>query len=94
MKTVNIHEAKTHLSRLVEEALAGETVVIGKAGKPLVVLTPYARPARNRTGGQLRGRIVEAADCWTADELGDAVSAPLYPVPERIPAKVAEGKGS
>lgn len=93
MKTVNIHEAKTHLSRLVEEALAGETVVIGKAGKPLVVLTPYAPPARNRIGGQLRGQIVEAADCWSANELADAVDSPLYPMPERIPAKVAEGKG-
>ncbi|MND34536.1 hypothetical protein D3C80_251550 [compost metagenome] len=36
MKTVNIHEAKTHLSRLVEEAANGEGIVIAKAGKPMV----------------------------------------------------------
>ncbi|MBV9147424.1 MAG: type II toxin-antitoxin system Phd/YefM family antitoxin, partial [Acidobacteria bacterium] len=36
MKTVNIHEAKTHLSRLVEQAASGKTFVIAKAGKPMV----------------------------------------------------------
>ncbi len=40
--TVNIHEAKTHLSRLIEKAVKGETVIIAKAGKPLVKLTAIA----------------------------------------------------
>ena len=40
MKTVNIHEAKTHLSRLVEEAAKGEGFVIAKAGKPMVRVVP------------------------------------------------------
>jgi prevent-host-death family protein len=44
MPTVNIHEAKTHLSRLVETAAEGETVVIAKAGKPLVKLTALDAP--------------------------------------------------
>ncbi len=39
MQTVNIHEAKTHLSRLIEKAVAGEPFVIAKAGKPLVKVT-------------------------------------------------------
>lgn len=39
MRTVNIHEAKTHLSRLIEKAVAGEPFVIAKAGKPLVTVT-------------------------------------------------------
>jgi len=38
---INIHEAKTHLSRLVERAAAGEEIIIGKAGKPMAVLVRY-----------------------------------------------------
>jgi prevent-host-death family protein len=45
MKTVNIHEAKTQLSRLVEEASKGEPFVIAKAGKPLVKVTALGAPA-------------------------------------------------
>lgn len=40
MQTINIHQAKTHLSRLVEQATKGESFVIAKAGKPLVKVTP------------------------------------------------------
>jgi len=50
MRTVNIHEAKTHLSRLVELAARGEAFVIAKAGKPLVKVMPLDAP----TGGQVR----------------------------------------
>lgn len=50
MHTVNLHQAKTNLSRLIETAAAGETVVITKAGKPVAKLTavdiPSARPSR------------------------------------------------
>ena len=50
MITVNIHEAKTHLSRLIEKAVAGEPFVIAKAGKPLVKVvaidTPEVQPSR------------------------------------------------
>lgn len=44
MKTVNMHEAKTHLSRLVEEATQGEGFVIARAGKPLVKVTAVDAP--------------------------------------------------
>ena len=44
MRTVDIHEAKTHLSRLVEQAAKGEPFVIAKAGKPLVKVTPLDTP--------------------------------------------------
>jgi prevent-host-death family protein len=48
---INIHQAKTHLSRLLEQALAGEDVVIMKAGKPLVRLTPVAAaPVKRKIG--------------------------------------------
>jgi prevent-host-death family protein len=52
---VNIHEAKTHLSRLLEKALAGEEVVIMKAGKPLVRLTPVATAPTRRKIGAAKG---------------------------------------
>jgi prevent-host-death family protein len=45
MRTINIHEAKTHLSRLVEQAAKGEPFIIAKAGKPLVKVTPLDAPA-------------------------------------------------
>jgi prevent-host-death family protein len=67
MKTVNIHEAKTHLSRLVEEAASGEEIVIAKAGKPLVKLVPLSATAGPRRLGLLAGRVWESADCWAPD---------------------------
>lgn len=57
MKVVNLHAAKTHLSRLVEDAAGGEEIVIAKAGKPMVRLVPVASKARRRTFGALKGRI-------------------------------------
>jgi prevent-host-death family protein len=45
VRSINIHEAKTHLSRLVEEAANGETFVIAKAGKPMVKVVPLDAPA-------------------------------------------------
>ncbi len=44
MRTVNIHEAKTHLSRLLEEVGSGEPLIIAKAGKPLVKVVPLDAP--------------------------------------------------
>lgn len=57
MKTYNIHEAKTHLSRLVDQAEAGEEIVIARAGRPVVRLQPIARQG-TRTPGIDRGRVV------------------------------------
>lgn len=62
MKRVNIHEAKTHLSRLVEDVAAGEEVIIAKAGKPVARLVAFEKPAKPRTPGALRGRIKIAED--------------------------------
>lgn len=51
MTTVNIHEAKTHLSRLLEAVLAGEDVIIARAGRPIARLTPFdGGPPRRRFG--------------------------------------------
>ena len=77
MRTVNIHEAKTHLSRLVEQAAKGEPFVIAKAGKPLVKVTALDAP----TAGQVRrlgfmdGQI-EVPDDF--DRMGSAEIARLF----------------
>jgi antitoxin (DNA-binding transcriptional repressor) of toxin-antitoxin stability system len=63
MRTVNIHEAKTHLSRLVELAAKGETFVIAKAGKPMVTVTAHrAEPSSPRRRGFLSGKISVPSD--------------------------------
>lgn len=57
MVTVNVHEAKTHLSRLLERVAAGEEIILAKAGKPVARLVPYEAPTRHRTFGFARGCI-------------------------------------
>lgn len=59
MRTINIHEAKTHLSRLVEQAAQGEPFIIAKAGKPIVQVTAVDAPrqAAIRRTGFLAGHI-------------------------------------
>jgi prevent-host-death family protein len=60
--TVNIHEAKTHLSRLVDEVAAGAEIIIAKAGKPMARLSPISPPVRKKHLGLLKGRIKVADD--------------------------------
>lgn len=60
--TVNIHEAKTHLSRLVEQAAKGHEFVIAKAGKPMVRVVPIKAPPVERRLGVLKGRGIVTAD--------------------------------
>jgi prevent-host-death family protein len=77
MKTVNLHTAKTHLSRLVEEAVAGQDVVIAKSGKPMVRLVPVTARARRTGFGTLRGKIQisEDFDAPLPDRLLEAFGA-------------------
>lgn len=77
MPTVNIHEAKTHLSRLIEQAAQGERVIIAKAGKPLVKLTALEAPAHPRRLGFLEGHITvpEDFDTMGAEEIAHAFDA-------------------
>ncbi len=58
MKAVNIHEAKTHLSRLVARASEGEEVVIAKAGRPVAKLVGIQQKGRQRPLGTARGQII------------------------------------
>jgi prevent-host-death family protein len=71
MKTVNIHEAKTQLSRLVDEASKGEPFVIAKAGKPMVKVTALGAPigAEVKRLGFLAGQISVPDDF---DRMGEA----------------------
>lgn len=62
MKIANIHEAKSQLSKLIESALAGEEIIIAKAGKPLVKLIPYQEELRPRTPGGWEGRVTMSDD--------------------------------
>jgi antitoxin (DNA-binding transcriptional repressor) of toxin-antitoxin stability system len=68
MRTVNIHAAKTHLSRLVEDAAAGEEIIIAKAGKPIARLCRLTDPKPRRVLGRLRGKIVVPDDFDTMCE--------------------------
>jgi prevent-host-death family protein len=75
---VNMHQAKTHLSRLAERAHRGEEIVLAKAGKPYAKLVPLEPKGRERAPGQLRGLIVR-------DDLlePDPASAAARPRPRR-----------
>lgn len=57
---VNVHEAKTHLSRLLEQAHAGQEIILAKAGKPYARLMPLASDAGPRKSGRLAGRVEDA----------------------------------
>jgi prevent-host-death family protein len=62
MKIVNIHEAKTHLSRLVHAAAKGEPFIIAKAGKPMVKVVPVDAPAAPIRLGFMRGEFTAPDD--------------------------------
>jgi prevent-host-death family protein len=69
MEMVNIHEAKTHLSRLIERIAQGEEIIIAKAGKPVARLVGYAENRAPRVGGQWKGLV----------HIRDDFDAPLPP---------------
>ena len=75
MTTVNIHEAKTQLSRLVDEAAKGESFVIAKAGKPLVKVSSLAAPRKAKRLGFLAGEIDVPDDF---DTMGEREIAALF----------------
>ena len=69
MHTVNMHEAKTHLSRLVERVEAGEEIIIARNGSPVAKLVPVADDLTPRVPGSMQGQI------WMAEDF----DAPLTP---------------
>jgi prevent-host-death family protein len=62
LETFNIHEAKTHLSRLVDRAASGEEIIIARSGRPIARLVPIVPPGKRRTFGRMRGKIRVADD--------------------------------
>jgi prevent-host-death family protein len=62
MKVINVQEAKTHLSRLIDAAAGGESILLAKHGKPLAKLSAYAPERESRTLGGLEGQIQIADD--------------------------------
>ncbi len=69
MRLVNIHEAKTHFSKLLKRIAKGEEIVIARAGKPIARLTRYDKPKERRSLGAWKGKV------WMSDDF----DAPLPP---------------
>jgi prevent-host-death family protein len=62
MQMINVYDAKTHLSRLLDQVAQGEEIIIARAGKPLAKLVPYREDDRPRVPGSWRGRVRIAPD--------------------------------
>lgn len=73
MQTINIHEAKTHLSRLLEQVAGGEEIVIAKAGKPIARLVPLEAPPKRRRLSLLKGKL-NVPDDFDAPLTGDELA--------------------
>lgn len=72
---MNVHEAKTHLSRLLDQVEKGEEVIIGRAGRPVARLVPYVESHEPRKPGRWTGRVHIADDFddtpdWLIDSFG------------------------
>lgn len=73
---VNIHDAKTHFSRLIKQALQGNEIIIASGGKPLIRLVPYEQETEIRHGGQFKG-LIEISDDFDAP-LPDEILKQFY----------------
>ena len=73
LETVNVHEAKTHLSRLLERVESGEEIVIARAGEPIARLVPLGPPTPRTLFGRDRGKI------WISDDFDEALPWRVFP---------------
>jgi prevent-host-death family protein len=73
LDTVNVHEAKTHLSRLLERVERGEEIVIARSGKPVARLVPVEPRAQRRPIGRDKGRV------WLAEDLDETLPWKVFP---------------
>jgi prevent-host-death family protein len=65
MQIINIHQAKTNLSKLIEQVTTGEDVIIAKAGEPVAKLITYKKPRKNRVPGLWKDKI------WISENFND-----------------------
>lgn len=84
METINVHEAKTHLSRLMEKVSKGESFIIAKAGKPIGKLVPLdeAETPKKRRIGFMKGEIVVPDDFDTV--MADEIEEMFYGNPDKF----------
>jgi prevent-host-death family protein len=76
MEIINIHEAKTHLSQLLEKAAKGKEIIIAKAGKPIAKLVPYTIKKKPRVpGGEWEGKVEIKEDF---DDLPESFTSSFY----------------
>ena len=95
MAHVNVHEAKTHLSRLLVRVAGGEEIVIARAGTPVARLVPYSELPAKRAAGGLAGKITLSED-WDSDDTHAAIAAlfeggPLEPTSGRGGGSTGDG---
>jgi prevent-host-death family protein len=76
IESVNVHAAKTHLSRLLERVEQGEEIVIARAGRPVARLVPYRTSGEVRTPGLWKGQVW-LSDDWDAPEVNADIAALL-----------------
>ena len=80
MQLINVHQAKTQLSKLLDQVLAGEEIVIARHGKPVAKLSPMSADLPPRQPGALKGKIWIADDFEDFDkEMQDLFSGPIFP---------------
>ena len=80
MQLVNVHQAKTQLSKLLDQVIAGEEVVIARHGKPVARLSPMSGDLPPRQPGALKGKIRIAEDFDDFDEeMEEMFSGPIFP---------------
>lgn len=68
MQIINVHQAKTNLSKLIENVLSGQEIIIAKAGKPVAKIIAYKENANTRKPGLLKGKILLSNDFTRDDE--------------------------
>ncbi len=69
----NIHDAKTHLSRIIDRVEHGEEIIISRAGNPVAKVIPLIRRVDRSGRGSLRGRLIATED-WDSPEVNDAIA--------------------
>ena len=74
----NIHDAKTHLSRIVERVEHGEEIVIARSGQPVAKIVPLPRRTRRSARGSLRG-LVDVESDWDSEDVNESIAATFDP---------------